>query len=242
MNYYYSADGAEAQGPYSLDDLASNFLSGALPASTQVCAEGTDTWQSLGSLIQSLQTQTALASLAPTQSSNPRSAANEISYVCPRCRSDNIQNVRLLYESGTSTSVSSGVALGVADIGESGYALVGGSGIQQTLLAERYAPPCLPKKRDGFAYFLTFAGLLFGLGVPLIMAFASIRELGPSGQNLCGIAGAILGIATVIWAVILTIRESKRYSQHVFPAYQKQLTEWMQCYVCHKCGYFGALE
>lgn len=51
MNYYYSTDGTEVQGPYTLSDLSSYFSSGALPAATQVCAEGTENWQTLGSLL-----------------------------------------------------------------------------------------------------------------------------------------------------------------------------------------------
>ena len=51
LNYYYSIDGTEVAGPYSLDDLNTDFFSGALPATTKVCAEGTETWQVLASLI-----------------------------------------------------------------------------------------------------------------------------------------------------------------------------------------------
>ena len=52
MNYYYSTDGTEVQGPYTLSDLSSYFSTGALPATTQVCAEGTEKWQTLSSLLQ----------------------------------------------------------------------------------------------------------------------------------------------------------------------------------------------
>ena len=50
MNYYYSIDGSEVVGPYSLDDLRGYLFSGALSQKTQVCAEGTQTWQPLASL------------------------------------------------------------------------------------------------------------------------------------------------------------------------------------------------
>ena len=51
MNYYYSTDGTDVAGPCTLDDLKADFLSGALSTATQVCAEGTETWQNLDSLI-----------------------------------------------------------------------------------------------------------------------------------------------------------------------------------------------
>ncbi len=50
MNYYYSTDGADVQGPCTLFDLISHFSTGALPKATQVCAEGTQNWQTLASL------------------------------------------------------------------------------------------------------------------------------------------------------------------------------------------------
>ena len=50
MNYYYSIDGVEVQGPCPLSDLVRQFSSGALPEATQICAEGTQTWQTLASL------------------------------------------------------------------------------------------------------------------------------------------------------------------------------------------------
>ena len=59
MNYYYSIDGAEVVGPYLLEDLKGYLLSGALPQLTQVCAEGTELWQPLTSLV------------APTPPSSP---------------------------------------------------------------------------------------------------------------------------------------------------------------------------
>lgn len=51
MNYYYSIDGTEVAGPYSFDDLKGEFFSGSLSPATQVCAEGTETWQTLLSLV-----------------------------------------------------------------------------------------------------------------------------------------------------------------------------------------------
>jgi hypothetical protein len=51
VNYYYSIDGSEVVGPYSLEDLKADFLSGALQRTTQVCAEGTQNWVPLGSLL-----------------------------------------------------------------------------------------------------------------------------------------------------------------------------------------------
>lgn len=54
MNFYFTSDGAEVLGPRPLSELAADLVSGALPPHTQVCAEGTDQWQSLFDLVPSL--------------------------------------------------------------------------------------------------------------------------------------------------------------------------------------------
>ena len=51
MNYYYTADGANVQGPIALDQLANLFSQGSLPTTTQLCAEGTQTWQLIATVL-----------------------------------------------------------------------------------------------------------------------------------------------------------------------------------------------
>jgi hypothetical protein len=67
MNYYYSIDGAEVIGPYSFDELKADFLSGALPGNTKVCAEGKEDWQTLKSLFQPPSAHLATLPATPAQ-------------------------------------------------------------------------------------------------------------------------------------------------------------------------------
>jgi hypothetical protein len=67
MNYYYSIDGTEVVGPHSLDDLKSEFFSGSLLPTTQVCAEGTETWQTLATLVNPSPKQVAQSHPIPQQ-------------------------------------------------------------------------------------------------------------------------------------------------------------------------------
>lgn len=48
MNYYYSVDGKNVEGPKSLEELTALFSQG-VSWNTQVCAEGTKNWQPLSS-------------------------------------------------------------------------------------------------------------------------------------------------------------------------------------------------
>ena len=50
MNYYYTTDGTEVVGPYSLSELHSLLGSGTIPNSAQVCAEGTESWTPITAL------------------------------------------------------------------------------------------------------------------------------------------------------------------------------------------------
>ena len=78
MNYYYS-DGAEVQGPYTLSDLSKYFSTGALPAATPVCVEGTEDWQTLSSLFQ----PAAKSDTQPIRIRQP--AAKSDTKACPMC-------------------------------------------------------------------------------------------------------------------------------------------------------------
>jgi hypothetical protein len=51
MNYYYSTDGKQTQGPLGLADLQNLYAGGRLPAETQVCAEGAQEWQSAAAVL-----------------------------------------------------------------------------------------------------------------------------------------------------------------------------------------------
>jgi hypothetical protein len=79
MNYYYSTDGIEVLGPYTLEELLDDYRSGALPKNTSVCAEGQKDWQPLRSLIQPHSQlrapQSPPQSRQPNQSVGPYAAA-----------------------------------------------------------------------------------------------------------------------------------------------------------------------
>ena len=90
MNYYYSTDGTEVQGPYALADLSSYFSTGTLPATTQVCAEGTENWQMLSSLLRALPHSTAQPPPITQQTHRPLQAtqppaAKPAAKPCPMC-------------------------------------------------------------------------------------------------------------------------------------------------------------
>jgi hypothetical protein len=60
--YFYSKDKSDVQGPVGLDDLRQMRTEGILTSETQVCMEGTETWQ-------------PIATVAPTAQATPKQIA-----------------------------------------------------------------------------------------------------------------------------------------------------------------------
>jgi len=60
--YFYSKDGSDVQGPIALDDLRQMREEDILASGTQVCLEGTETWQ-------------PIATVAPTAPATPKQIA-----------------------------------------------------------------------------------------------------------------------------------------------------------------------
>src|SRR5438552_694245 len=53
MDYYFSADGVNTQGPTPQEELAARVAQGTLPSTTQVCAVGGQAWQPISSILPS---------------------------------------------------------------------------------------------------------------------------------------------------------------------------------------------
>jgi hypothetical protein len=51
MNYYFTTDGQAIQGPTDAAALAHRYSRGELPITTQVCAEGTQTWEPIRAVL-----------------------------------------------------------------------------------------------------------------------------------------------------------------------------------------------
>ena len=137
-------------------------------------------------------------------------------------RSTNIQNVRFLYESGTSTSVSSGRVVGVAGLGTDHLTPAGGITTsmhrQQTLLAARYSPP-RPQTASSDALILLVLAVLLLVGSGIALLIMQDVTVVPH-PVLIGCILLLAGVATVIPAFrALLIRGAKQ--QELTEVYKK---------------------
>ncbi|MBI1821155.1 MAG: hypothetical protein HY036_01765 [Nitrospirae bacterium] len=153
-------------------------------------------------------------------------------FSCPRCRSDNVQNLAMLVDSGTSTGRVSGIGVG-SQMGQSPLSLdgreimaFGGSTTLQTNLAKRFAPP--ERRLDFFGSL----GFMLLLAVGWFLVVVVIGGFSNADINL-GKVWLFGGFALIpILVIFLSIIEQINLIR-VAPAYQKYIQKG---YLCLKCG------
>ncbi len=138
---------------------------------------------------------------------------------CPQCKSDNVQKLSIIYESGTqqinttSRTVGGGVGYAGGLGGGAGSASTHTTGQSQSLLAQKAAPP--KKKTFGVAVLVLFTGLIF-----LCMA------MGGSNNSF------LIFLASIPLSVFLGYK-AYRYNQDEYPPLYQN---WLKMWHCHKCG------
>ena len=161
---------------------------------------------------------------------------------CPQCQSENVQNIRLVYESGTATLSGSARTGGVGytpGVGTTySTAVTGLSGKQSSLTAQRHAPPA--QKKLGCLWWLgivvcaTFTLQLLG-GLRLLTA---IRNVESALVALLFISVGGLALVGLV-ALIRHRRRVNHFNRDLWPTLYE---DWTQKWLCHRCGYFGKLE
>lgn len=147
---------------------------------------------------------------------------------CPTCgKDDQIQKVSVIFESGTQT-LGGTVGGGGAGINLStGHVSLGGgggglSGVQQSVLAQKLAPPASPQrheKRVGGA-------ILFGVFLLLVGFNPPRAGMGP-GAIECFIGAIALFCGVYLW---------RKNLQKKTAEYQAAYTQWDRLWYCHRDG------
>lgn len=196
----------------------------------------------------------------PTAVLPPRStkeaAARQAQWQCPKCNSENIQKLSVIYSEGSTSSTQTVMAAGIGDSSHRGG--IGGavgqvSGTSSSILAMNVAPPTEPKRPDG-----TPAGCATAV-VVLILSFVtswvifSVFFSGPefvSPSSSDTVSGGdvlaflffivVLPVALAIFAGGQVRRSLERSQQTEYPnklsAYNQAMAKWQSSYFCHRCG------
>lgn len=138
---------------------------------------------------------------------------------CPSCQSDNVQRLKLIYESGTHNIQTT------SRTGITGYSFRGGlgfgaattqtSGTQQNIAARNAAPPA----KKSYKTILIMALIAF-----FMLYYASTQYHAP-GWNVLGIL--LLGVAG--WMGY----RAYSYNSRIWP---EEHRVWSISWQCHKCG------
>lgn len=146
-------------------------------------------------------------------------------YLCPKCKSEDVKKVSLMYETevqDTKTrTLGGGVAAGGSGIQGVGVGIASSKGTIKSLLGERIAPP---QKKDKDLW--KFCGII--MFVIAFIAFASH----PTALTMILI---VLACAIVIIPLALYQRKMSR-------EYDEAFREWNLNWVCNRCGNVFVIE
>jgi hypothetical protein len=139
-------------------------------------------------------------------------------YVCPSCKSDNVQRLAVVYEGGLSdvNTKTSGVGVGFGR-GGIGVGVGGGKtkGTSQTAASKRAAPP--PKKK-----------LLKPLGL-IFVVFLVLGFMAGNNKAMSAIVTIFFFVAAVGWIVYAI-----RYNISTWPVLKQ---EWENSFLCNRCNH-----
>ncbi|MGE5231342.1 MAG: hypothetical protein ACM3NS_06335 [Deltaproteobacteria bacterium] len=146
---------------------------------------------------------------------------------CPKCESDDVQRLAMIYQHGTATSVSRGSTLAAVgdDLAVAGTVM---SGKQQSLLAQQAAPP-QPRESSGCGFVLGVLAVLFSIGAVgfgVTMTEGRIAELTLAGFLFC------LGVVALV-AANSSARGNAEYNRTTYPRLKEQ---WDRTWLCLRCG------
>jgi len=169
----------------------------------------------------------------------PESSARKLR--CLKCGADNVQSLRVLYELGSSTT--NATTLGVATTGRGlGVGVAETAGKQQTLLAQRCAPPKKPELKNKGGCMAA----AIGLGASLLFSAVFVAPFqDKNGQSASNVGGFLF---IVVW-IAVGVFYYKYYNTNKLPllqdaynkemvAYNDALARWERSYYCSRCGHF----
>jgi len=165
-------------------------------------------------------------------SKDPRSAGNE---VCPECDSDQWKSARLVYQSNTSSTESSGTAntagvgLGSGGVGAGGARTWSKSEeSSQSILAAQVEPPEQPSQPKGKGWYTGWGWFWIVLAIIWIGSFQWINIV-------AGIIAGLVGMSYVRGAEVKANESVQRYEE-AMQKYTKLDTAWKRTRICMRCG------
>ncbi|MBF0293538.1 MAG: DUF4339 domain-containing protein [Nitrospinae bacterium] len=225
--FFIGKDGKKA-GPVTKERLTFLSQSGELAVYTLVWTEGLDDWIGLKDL------------------SKTDDGSFKVKYSCPKCKSDNVQRVEILYNSGITNTATKTAAIGAGISGGSIGLGVGGAttkGTSLTQLAELLAPPKGNKPVAKIAPVPAVGAFIFGCAwflFLLVIGMAANGGIGSFALILLLMAGGFGVIYIAFKGSQRKASDAEVYNKTVYPKelerWERSQFEWKLKFVCLRCG------
>ena len=169
----------------------------------------------------------ALPTAMPVDSSPKKRPVGTIACPGERCRSTQVVRAAAIYEQGTSRSTSlTGMIFNGAATGFFG-GIGSTSGVSQTQLAARLAPPQL-REYSGWAFLLLVLGIIF-----FFVGVIGAKNANSLGDGVLSIL-VFWGMATLF--AINYFRNANSVTAWNIEQYPKLKEQWLAIWYCPKCG------
>lgn len=146
---------------------------------------------------------------------------------CPECGSDSTQKAKVLYESGTSTSISTMAGIGVGTGGKVGVGVGAGRGSSQSELAKKLSPPAKPASIALGVFYITLAIITF----IFVIIFFTIGEIG---------GGVLFMLVAGIFGMVGYSKIKKENDKEA--SYKDEFAKWERLWYCVRCGHTFYVE
>jgi predicted RNA-binding Zn-ribbon protein involved in translation (DUF1610 family) len=148
---------------------------------------------------------------------------------CPRCGSEQVQKLSVIYESGVAVVDTSSVGFGVGATRQglgSGFGAAATRGVQVTALAAKAAPPA--RRNTGRPFTWMFVCGCMGLFFYWSNSTGFLRELGGNYPSV-----AIVSCFAIAIIALLVLVSNALWNSVEWP---KLYERWDQRYICTRCG------
>lgn len=195
----------------------------------------------------------------PPRSATREAATSQPKWQCPKCDSEHIEKLSVIYSEGTTSTTQGVIGLGLSESGAVGLGGAVGGGTSSTIMAKGVAPPIAPNPPDtadnsqgiGCLAFVVvgFLALLFS-GVSAMMLSDQYPNLSPGFLFLLVVT---ISLSLGSWAASSAARsykklqEDKRQAElsaynEALSLYNEAAARWLRSYLCHRCGSIFELQ
>jgi hypothetical protein len=217
MMFYLTDQSGAVTGPHLAGVLVQRLEKGEMRWDDAVCVHGSEEW---------------VPAKVYAKELGSRGQRQGGGFVCGSCGSGRIQKVKVIYETGTTNSMTRGQGVGgVFDDGV--FDPVVGVSTHRTTSMTVAAARCAPPRRED--YVPKDSSAVFIVGGGLVLLFALFMLI--TGPGILAALFGIVGGCSVLGGIIAAPSAKAKRMAEAY--YIGAVAEWEARYYCHQCGTMG---